>query len=101
MPETLQRLVTWQCFTNWCYNITCIQFLLTIFDDCQLFVGEGYHICNVLDDKPPCALILAQTEADGSIYLYYWRDGLEEEKAVRFLITHCLLMINCIFFCSE
>ncbi len=39
-------------------------------------------------DNPegPCAIILALYEQDGkTVKMYYWRDGLEEEKAVRYI----------------
>ncbi|XP_064394752.1 translationally-controlled tumor protein-like [Halichondria panicea] len=57
--------------------------LLSIFDDCQIFVGE--NCVSQQFDKPPegpCAIVLALYEQDGkTVKMYYWRDGLEEEKA--------------------
>ncbi len=81
-------------FTGFCF---ILQYLLKIFDECQLFVGEGLVADDLLLESP-CTLIMALYEQDGTtVHLYYWRDGLEEEKAVCFVIKLTFIYIILFF----
>ena len=64
------------------YSTVFPQKLLELFKDAQLFVGEESQ-GQQFDDKEPCMVILAMYQDDGkTVKMYYWRDGLDEEKMV-------------------
>lgn len=59
--------------------------MLSIFDDAQFFIGENSSDHFDPDEENPCSVVVAIVEQDGkTAKLYYWKDGLEEEKAVSF-----------------
>lgn len=58
-------------------------------------MGEELTASNVLE-KSPCAMVIALDAEDGkSVNMYIFKDGLEEEKAVRSILC---VVLHCLYF---